>query len=1141
MSITKHTDTSTAEPAKYMNATENYETHATGHANGFGRNSNETNSSSDTISESTEDTLLPVSPTLDSKLSATALTFQPLDSTTCIDSDNQGQNDSFEAQSGFPSPWTPISQISAVAAEVADTAAMLDATPIEVATPEILPTLDDTDGVYAGSPIVELVKETIPSTSIPEMATEIAATTNCLPGGRLAIGPGVYATEQNFEEFHIGAIRTVQITDTNTLLASVVQSTIESGDESGDNVPEEYSSKQGDDVDSSASVGTDLEERLAEVDHSLVKYSVTECAMENTNESNESSPDEIPSSQLAGGADAEMQHAQKPLEIFEQPLGSSDKNVSGGNEHCPHLAESDMNIVSAMESEPKISPPEDTASQKSMPSLIPPHLRKTFEPNPHFTISDSESSTASVMSALSIDQLDKGGSIDEFIHSICIADLVTIASDSYAKNYGIATGAVQCVVDPRPRTGSHNAIYAAEFSEKGTARKNKWAILIPLRGRCFNNVEKLWMESDIRAMEFIKERTDIPIPYIYGFDHGTQNKIGTPYVLMDFMEGDRVEDVWEDWNEEKRLLCLLQCAESMRKLGRFGFNCIGVLGCDYRKGEYVVHGIPSDTKGKGKGKGKDVSVAGPFRSTKAYLDNIWHTKAMELESSVTLEAAKNKQFLVLLKLLVPALVDVERATHHFFLSLPEFGGGNVLVDHGGNVTGFVGWEKVMILPKAMGYARYPEWIIKDWISPQGKNPVPTKQPENGATKHKVVPEINHRSLTKASRGSGKRIEAVTDSKGVIRGYLLEGEDVLGRTAPNPETSTPPSQPKISKNGDITEEPNDTSQTIHVTENGLTYLRDVTSSDELFPIPIDCPVPNDETPGESSRCNRNKKGRRDGYRNNRGGNKRNNRGNRQPVARQRQEYDESMELQQAITDEDKNKVYAVSKWNTLPEEITKKEADEREERKHARLAKEDEDKVTGVKKEPPMLPKVIETFKKVSVEHNLERKLLEVVKTERKDPLDDREDIKIVSPPQIPVPNDMVGYRKIYHGFLVKIAPEDETATKYSHISTAVHTAITNDHLRSSIVPRLAKYVFGAAVGSSLLGMVGNGQWAKELLAKLAEDRDGPKKGVRFAGEGEQFAVEGGGGSDGSVWEFLILGPALVIGAIAMVLGASVSP
>lgn len=1106
----EHTNSPTGESPECVDVTENYEMIAAGHSNGFEGNSPETNAPADTISESTEYIPLPASPTLGSRLPPTTLPFQPLNSAICVDgprgggSDNQSHNDSLEAQLRFSRPCTPISRISAVAAEVADTAAMLDVTPIEVATPEILSTLDNMGGVYPSSPIMELVEETTPFTLIsetPRVAAEIAATIDPSPDGQPTTEAGVNEIEQNLEEFHISAIRMVEITNTDALLVSVEQSAVGRGD---NNALEEYSSKQGNSVKPNDSVGIYLEEKPAEVNRSLAK------------EFYESSPDKTAPTHSAAStseSDAEMEHAQKPLDVFGQALGLSDDNISGSNEHYPRQ------VIGAAEEEVGIDPEVSSAPQKNTPSLVPPHLRKKFEPNAHLDISDSESSIASAMSTLSVDQLDKGGSIDKFIHSICIGDLATIASDAYAKNYGIT---VQCVIDPRPRTGSHNAIYAAEFSEKGTARK-KWAILVPLRGRCFTNAEKSWLESDIRAMEFIKERTDIPIPCVYGFDHGNQNKIGTPYVLMDFMEGDRVEDVWENWEEEKRLLCLSQCAESMRKLGRFGFNRIGVLGCDYRKGEYVVHGIPSDTKGKDKGKDKDISVSGPFPSTKAYLDNIWRTKTMELESSPTPEGAKNKQFLVLLKLLVPALVDVEHAAHHFFLSLPEFGGGNVLVDHIGNVVGFVGWEKVMIMPKAMGYTRYPDWIIKDWISSQGNNLVLTKQPENRATKHKAIPEINHRSLTKASRGSGKRIEAVKDSKGIIRGYLLEeGEGVPGKAVLN-LNDTPP-------------------QTIHVAQNGLTNLRDATPSEEPFPMSVDCLVPSDETPGESSRRNRSKKGKKEDYKNNRG-NRKSNRGNRQPVIRQRQEYDEGMELQQAITDEDKNKVHAVSKWNALPEEISKKEADERDERKHARLTRVDEDKVAGVKKEPPMLPKVIETFKKVFVEHNLERKLLEVVKTERKDPHNEtinREDIKIVSLPQIRVSNDMVRYRKIYHGFFAKIAPEDEIATKSSHISTAVHTAITNNDLRSSIVPRLAKHVFGAAVGPSLLGMVGNGQWAKELLMKLAEDGDGPKKGVRFAGEGEQFIVEGERRSDKSVWEFLILGPALVIGVLVVILGTSVS-
>lgn len=1159
ISITRYTNTLAAESAECGDVVQNHVTCEADHANELdipGGNSTETGDPSDTISKSSEDIFISIPPAQDGRPPSTALMFPLPNSITYTDtfhdgdSDNQGHNDSFKIQQGPPNPHASTPHILAVAAEAADTAAALDDTPIETVTPEILSTLGDMGDVYSGSLTVELVEETTPSTSIPEIScvTETAgtaATLDCSPSGRFAIGPGVYATKQNPKEFHVDGML---VTNTDNLLVSVEQSAIESGDESGGNSPGEYSSKQEGDVESSASVGAESKnisksgkEQPVEVDRSLVECCAEGCVLADTKEFCESSVNQV-SSLLAEvtseNENAKREHTEKPLEVFEQAVGLSGENVSG-NEHCPSLAKDTSIEAGLIKGETKIYSAKAAASQEDIPILVSPHLRKKPEPKPCPDISDSELSIVSVMSTLSIDQFNKSDSIEEFINSICTADLVNIASNVYSKSYGISISTIQCVVDPRSKTGSRNAIYTAEFSEKGTDRKHKWAILIPLRGRCYSNAEKSWLESDIRAMEFIKERTDIPIPYIYGYDHSTQNKIGTPYVLMDFMEGDRVEDVWENWSEEKRLLCLSQCAESMRKLGRFGFNCIGVLGCDHRKGEYVVHGIPSETKCSGDG----ISVTGPFSSTKAYLDNIWRSKTMELEGDITPEAAKNKQFLVLLKLLIPALVDLGPATQHFFLSLPGFGGGNVLVDHDGNVTGFVGWEKVMIMPKAMGYARYPKWIIKDWISSQEKSLALAKQSEKGTAKPKVVPEINRKSLTKASLGSGKRIEAVKDSKGVIRGYLLEeGEDFLGKTILNFKTSTS-SQSKASEDEDTAEELNDTLRAIHISQDRLANLSSITTPEELPTISIDCPVPNDEAPGEISRWKRNKKGRKEGYRNNRGSNRRSNRDTRQPATRRRQEYDESIELQRATTDHDKTKVHAVSKWNALPEEIIKKEAEEREERKQARLVKEEEDKVAGIKKESPMLPKVVETFKKVVVEQNLERKLLEVIKTERKcspDETIDMEDIMTTSMPQVPKFSDIVRYRKIYHGLFAKIAPEDEMATKYSHMSIAIHTAITNDDLRSSIVPRLAKHVFGVAVGPSLLGMVGNGQWAKELLAKLAEDKYESKKGVRFAGEDEQFAVEGDGGGDGSVWEGLILGPALVIGVTVVILVVSVS-
>lgn len=844
--------------------------------------------------------------------------------------------------------------------------------------------------------------------------------------------------------------------------------------------------------------------------------------------------DKVPVAEpVVGGGDDLGEYVGRLLGVFEQPLCSMVVDADPGGGSVSECRSESLGATTAdfAEGGPKSHSMEDVGPQQDAPDAILPHLRVGSGLKGRYDISDSECSMRSAMSNLSMDKFGDGVSIGNTFGSIRVEDLVTIASKAYAERYGVTTGMVSCVVDPNPRIGSRNTFYVARFSQEDNPQERKWMIRIPRQGRFFSRGERSWLESDIRSMRFVKERTDIPVPSVYGFDSGTQNKIGMPYVLMGFIEGDRVEDVWDGWNEEKRITCLSQCAEFMGELGRFSFNAIGVLGCDYRKGEYIVHGIPSITKRKG------LSLAGPFPTVKAYLGDTWRRKVEILGSS---EEVKNKQFLVLLKLLIPALVDLEPVTERFFLSLPEFGGGNVLVDHDGNVTGFVGWQKAMVMPKSMGYARYPEWIAKDWISSQqGKSPEADMQ-TGGTSKAKVVPEINPKLLTEASQNSGKTIETAKGSEDVVRGCLLgESEGILGKSILDFRAPASPTGSRVSENGDETKEVVDSPQTGGDVSTGP--LEAASSQVPLLiPALADDSLPDGGTPVESNRSKK-KKGRKEGYRNNWGGSKRSNRGNKQqPRQRQEYDYDESIELQRAVTDEDKTKVHAVSKWNALTGEIVQKEAEEREERKKARIAKEEEDKAAGVKKETPMVLKVVETFKKVVVEQNLERKLLEVVKIERSDSLDGAIGIKDARVTPLPQANDMVRYRKIYYELFTKTAPEDEMAIKFSHITTAVHTAITNDNLRPVIVPRLAKYVFGAAVGPSLLGMVGSGQWAKELLTKIAESKGEQKKVVRFAEEDEQFdAKDELKEGNGETWELLIFGPPLFIGVVVVTLSALV--
>ena len=44
-------------------------------------------------------------------------------------------------------------------------------------------------------------------------------------------------------------------------------------------------------------------------------------------------------------------------------------------------------------------------------------------------------------------------------------------------------------------------------------------------------------------MTFLHHNTSIPIPEIYGFDETTDNEIGVPYVLMEFVDGFSVDEL----------------------------------------------------------------------------------------------------------------------------------------------------------------------------------------------------------------------------------------------------------------------------------------------------------------------------------------------------------------------------------------------------------------------------------------------------------------------------------------------------------------------------------------------------------------------------------------------------------------------
>lgn len=708
----------------------------------------------------------------------------------------------------------------------------------------------------------------------------------------------------------------------------------------------------------------------------------------------------------------------------------------------------------------------DNAAQSKETSPLPPHLRvKPGQPSARPTSESGESSVSS-KSIESTSEIDREASIRDLIESIYIDEIALLATVLYSVYAKIPENRVDCSVDPNPRIGSKNLLYTVKLS--GNARFGevipaKWLVRIPLSARNFSATDRYWLESDIKAMTFIKEKTDIPVPYIYSYDLYEDNCLGVPFVFMDCMKGGKVDDLWGAWNDEQKVRCLSQCAEHMLKLRQFPFDRIGVIAVDYVQERLVINGKPHQLNAG------EAVITGPFTSAKSYLDDIWVRSIKQVRGGTESEEVKARNLLLLLKLLTGALV--EPVTEMFYLSPPELGGGNVLVDFEGNVTGFVGWEKIGILPKDMGYARYPEWITEDWIPPMKNRPVSSVSLNNSRRFRPAgTSSTNEKASQVISGGNLDRLRNFVyleyqDPPAYFSGEQIYSPEEVGDGAADPrdEPTTASTDDKaipdlvggVSDPSEASGPSGETAQKLDEQNKMSQYTRveyDGTSREyEKWKYK--------KTENGGSRCY--------GYRNKRGHTTRQHN-------RNRKSFDEATELEKATTSEEKAKVHTLSKWNSLSGHLENEEAHQRAERNEKWHSKEESEKKAAIE-QASVVPPMIETFKKVIVGPDQTRKLVEVTRTYRGEQA-------------VTFSDEMARYRAMYDDFVMELSPEDLQSTKSSLVSTAIYVALKNDSVRPHIVPKLAKEVFGNSVGPNILTMVGNSPWAQRVLAKLDDHK-----------------------------------------------------
>ncbi|KAJ7814112.1 kinase-like protein, partial [Mycena olivaceomarginata] len=289
-------------------------------------------------------------------------------------------------------------------------------------------------------------------------------------------------------------------------------------------------------------------------------------------------------------------------------------------------------------------------------------------------------------------------SVPSFVERIDLDAIAAVATAARSRSTSLS---VACTVTTIPKLGAFNVVWFIDFAD-GV----QWVLRTPI-AEWSPALEKR-LRSDIFAMQFMQNRTSIPIPPIHDFCVTPENTFGRPYTLMERVKGTQLCKVWFDpvwFTEEHRKTVFRSLVSAMSQLRALEFSAIGSLDFDTNTGSHIVVPLLPSLADISNG---NITETGPYTTVHAYLLG---EIARQTTSAPSLD---HKISLSLLRMFAGALPDTSLDGPPFVLSMPDFNYQNIFVDDNGEVTGLIDWDDIFAGPRQGGYARYPSWITRDW-------------------------------------------------------------------------------------------------------------------------------------------------------------------------------------------------------------------------------------------------------------------------------------------------------------------------------------------------------------------------------------------------------------------------------------------
>ncbi|KAF3021373.1 hypothetical protein E8E15_009211 [Penicillium rubens] len=289
-----------------------------------------------------------------------------------------------------------------------------------------------------------------------------------------------------------------------------------------------------------------------------------------------------------------------------------------------------------------------------------------------------------------------------------------------------------------PLYGSYHILFPLTF-DIGL----RWIAKIPI-----NSTASKWDElsasaliSEANTVRLLKRETTIPLPDVLDFSSTTQNTLRCPYIIMTFISGIPLYNVWfghrlkgacPDTTHLRRIRALKSIASAMVQLDRFSF----------RTGGRLLFGNDSNP-----------SHIGSMRRVdhKAMLDR-WFVHKDPDDDPIYIECAassdpkayytfmldihpeRNKVprgLAMLLRQLI-SWISEPSSIDPFVLAHPDFDIQNFIVSEEGELRGIIDWDGIAAVPRTLGNERYPGWLTRDWD--------PAMYGYNESMEHGVEPE-----------------------------------------------------------------------------------------------------------------------------------------------------------------------------------------------------------------------------------------------------------------------------------------------------------------------------------------------------------------------------------------------------------------